>query len=649
MPVASTRAHTYGEWREPFTESKLSLREWNERVYEPWLKAAYDQSIKPYYLQPSHLFNKYDSEYARGVKENLKRGIRGNVALIAHVHNSPFWRTLCELWRSKTVKEREEVVLLTWERQARRAETADFSYRRDNTPELTLNWAADPYNLEDLVAAQLLPPNSDLEYRIVRNPEWERLNAPASSLPLSPGTREFVEEGYLDRHLFLAQFTAQMIFVMTGLPEEERNIMPVSVQPTKEDYEALARSQTAGHGLTVMGVSPRDGLKRCTKCFVAEDEKKLTCCAKCKAIGRLVWECQVEDYPQHKKQCGKRLADVTTTFNPDRQNFASPRQLEVLKWLRSTPRVIWAVTNSREDEHGQLYDRNTVFNLPSFVSRYNTTLVALHAIREKAFAQKDEVSIGILALFLSLNATRVDETDKDIQVVKRVQLSDTDIQEHLDILALFLELAEHTSKSQIERAMLVAEEAVEEEKEYELIKALFAQLKTGTHDPAYPPVSPTSAFHLAFLLARPTNFFSFPSPSSRVTKPEEVPRYGMPLPEGVRPFEPTVAAVRALAFRAIESNGRDSLAVGVLMLLVLAQQGYDGDDDEPGPRLVRRWQCTQFGKELGLPEGRVQQLRDGAEHELEKQEGEEWELVRGALRQLRQLKTDRTKVRAKKQ
>ncbi|GAA5945384.1 hypothetical protein JCM10213_007597 [Rhodosporidiobolus nylandii] len=626
MPPASYRGHTYGVWREAFTESKLSFREWNKRVYEPWLKAAYDQSIKPYYLQPSHIFNKYDGEYARGVKESLKQA------------------DICQLWRSKTVKEREEAVLLTWERQARRAETGDLSYRRDCTPGLVLKWADDPYNFEDLVRAQLLPPNSDFKYRIVRNKEWERLNAPASSLPPSRGTREFVEEeGYLDRHLFLAQFTTQLIFAMTGMPEEERDMIRTGVKPSKEDYEAASQSwKTRGLPITV-GSGATDGVQRCTTCLAPETEKKLTCCAKCKAIGRLVWycgrDCQVKDYKgdkgkqPHKKQCGKPLAETAAPFDPTRQNFASPAQLRLLEWLRSMPRCVWAVSDAEEDGRGGFHkERTTVFNLPSFVSRYCTTLSALHAIREKASSEKDDISIGIIATFISLVRTRAEEALEGQRTFKPVQLSEDEVKEHLDILALYLEFEADEQKSRMERAMLVAEEAVAEKEEYEVIKALFEQLKTGKADLAYGSISPSSANHLDHLLADLRSFFTFPALPLKAGKADLPSRLRIPLPEDIKPFEPSVAAIRSLAFRAIESSERDSLAVGVLMLFVSAAQGdmIDGQNDAG--------QCDNFCADLGLPAGRVQQLRNDAEGEFEKQEGGDWELLRQGLKQLRELR-----------
>ncbi|GAA6030495.1 hypothetical protein JCM8097_006174 [Rhodosporidiobolus ruineniae] len=624
MVQLSYRPHTYPEWRPAFLDSRMPFKQYNEEVYEPWLKRAYTLP-KPYYLQPSHLFTKFDSEYARAHKEQAKVILCGIIEHLGMLHREKSFADICLTWRRYSKKQRQDLCLLTWARQARRAETAQFSYRRDDTPELVLSWADDPYNFEDLVAAQVLAPGSTVDYRIVPNKEWSALNEPPSCLPLSRGLREYIETGFIDRHLFLARFTVQLIESILGLTaddDDERSMIAVGVKATKDDISEARR--TGGRGAGPIVTSSRgdeEAVKRCSQCLVPESQKKLTVCGKCKEKqNRMVWfcgrECQVSAWPKHKIICGKPLADSSPSsvppYDASRSKAVTPRQLEHLKWLRMLPRVVWAYGTADEGKRGELINkRETKLILPSFVTAFRPALDKLVQAREDAFLRKDDVSIGILGLFVraaspyAINPPRTPD-------------------KALEMLALHLEF----KVGELERAMVVAEEEILRKEEFKVERAALAQLKDG---------KTSGEDHYDDLLRFPTAYFSFPSPALPSS------RHHIPLPDYVQPFARSLAAVREITFRALESGGRDELAVGITALLVRAAQGYGDESQNRGAQVFERYQFDGFGREMGLPEGKVTRLRDAAQDKLEEQEGEEWELVKGALAQLEKAKADRSR------
>lgn len=108
--------------------------------------------------------------------------------------------------------EREELLLLVWERQHCRAEEKGFLLRRVECPELVLDFAKDPFEFQLLMQSIIFDRRTDTQYRLPRNAAWERLNdATKSSLPPSRAVRAFTEDARLARALFLAQFVVELL------------------------------------------------------------------------------------------------------------------------------------------------------------------------------------------------------------------------------------------------------------------------------------------------------------------------------------------------------------------------------------------------------------------------------------------------------
>ncbi|GAA6030475.1 hypothetical protein JCM8097_006166 [Rhodosporidiobolus ruineniae] len=628
--VVAYRCHTYLEWRTDFDKSDLSFKEYNEKVYEPWLKRAYTIP-KPYYLQPSHLFNKFDSEYARAHNEQAKFILKKHVEFISDFYRSPAFREFCLAWRFFTKEKREELCLLVWERQLRRAAEVEMGYRRDEAPEFTLAWAADPLNFEDLVAAQVLSPGSTVDYRIVPNKEWSALNEPPPSLPLSRGLRAYVDEGFVDRHLFLAQFTLQLIRAAAGLPDEERHMAACGVEPTAEDVAEARRSQTCSDGPILVGSESvgkiEKSIKHCSHCWCPETQKKLTVCGKCKEKqNRLVSfcgrDCQVAAWPEHKLTCGKPLANASVSVPSSRPSAPTPRRIEYLEWLRTRPTVVWALTTGGAGEQPwQLVDEKTYsFQLPPFIPRYIPTLDQLIATRDQAFISQDEVSLGILGLFLKAASPYSNPVASDVE-------------KQLECLAVVLEIED----ADLERAMVVADEAVSENEEWRLVKEALQILKSNDTSNRRSPILPRLEFFHNMRLARPDSFSSFPSPLD----PKE--RYSALLPSLVKPFERSLRAIRAVASRAVESGGRDELAIGILALLSTTSLGKSGKKDPAREAFFETHLVASLASDFDLSKDKIVQLRERAREELEDAEGEEMELVKGVLVQLEKANEDRSR------
>lgn len=212
MPVAYPRAHTRTVPPPSWTDSGLaSYRQYNKN-FEAYLAAGCAPSVKPYLSQPSHIFAKYASAYAISVQRDAAN-IARNLILHGLFIKHPIFSMMMAKWHDMSVEEREDLCLQVWEQSQRRAETADFDYRRCECPELTLEWAEDPYNFDALISAMVFDESAGVSYRHVPNKDFDRLNGTdsKSTVPLSAGQRSFCEEGKVMRALYLAQFASQVI------------------------------------------------------------------------------------------------------------------------------------------------------------------------------------------------------------------------------------------------------------------------------------------------------------------------------------------------------------------------------------------------------------------------------------------------------
>jgi hypothetical protein len=199
----------YAKRRNP----NLTYRQFNTDRFEPWLRKAFATTVKPFFEGPAHLYLKYQSPFGVSFRTESLEMARGlaSIELPRWMKESTF-PDLMVKWHDLSVEEREDYFLLVCERQQRRAETADFLYRRAECPELVISFAEDPSNFQWLMQQLVLDPNAEQQYRIPPSEDWDRLNdATRSSLPPSGPLRAFTEDGKSGRMLFLNQFVIQLL------------------------------------------------------------------------------------------------------------------------------------------------------------------------------------------------------------------------------------------------------------------------------------------------------------------------------------------------------------------------------------------------------------------------------------------------------
>jgi hypothetical protein len=193
--------------------NSLTYRQYNQERFEPWMKRAYAPSVTPFFEGPPQNFLPYLTPDLVYIREELRLCVQQTAART--LPNLMEFEELPELmrrWHRSSVREREELCLLVFERLQRRAEMIGFLFRRVECPELTLDFARDPFKLEMLFAAIILERDSGVPYRLPPSPVWERMHdVNASGLPASRAVRAFTEEGRLSRALFLSKFAIGML------------------------------------------------------------------------------------------------------------------------------------------------------------------------------------------------------------------------------------------------------------------------------------------------------------------------------------------------------------------------------------------------------------------------------------------------------
>ncbi|GAA5944096.1 hypothetical protein JCM10213_008999 [Rhodosporidiobolus nylandii] len=584
MPAVPVRAHTHADNPNAFTGSGLDYRTYN-RYYEAYLARCYSPSVKPFTLGPSHIWTKYTSDFGTSIREDAADLVRG----IILEDFGLFFRegivpALFERWRGYTVREREDHCLRVWESQQKRAEEEQFLYRRAEAPELTLAWAKDANNLEKLVHAlysdKETASREGISYRHVPSPDgsWERLNLVADGVPASRGLRAFCEEGRIMRALYLAQFSFTLLH---DIPQNDQ------------------------HKIVINSAS---GTKHCASCLVPETKKVLTCCSRCKPVGRFAWYCGPvcfkAAWSAHKKTCGKPLAELASSTHGARKEAPTLIQLKHLEWLAKFPIAVYGHTVQADGGRPQIM----LMQLPPYVRPYLPTLEAMKALRDRAVKGKESLDVGLLGRFICAVSPPGGEMTAN---------------DHLELLAELLGF----KVAEVKRNISLAEEKVDGVDA--LVLSCLQQIEDGVPDPAFPDqnLPGTALTFLNELLANPSTFYSF-------TVPERSGRFAVPLPSFISPFDTALSALRSFAMRSLLSSGADRTAVGYLMLFAFAASTME--DKTGAVPLMRRLQVREVEGMLGLRDGDAEAAISAADKALEVRKDEEGKLLQDVLRQLRE-------------
>ncbi|GAA6030471.1 hypothetical protein JCM8097_006164 [Rhodosporidiobolus ruineniae] len=494
MPHTYIRAHTHTKYpHERFETSDVSFADWNFS-YEHWLGLSYAPSIPPWYSSVPHVsWTRYTTAFAIGNRHDLLQALKGQLAKLDLVAKVCGQAVLFERWRRMPYSRREQLVLRIFENQVRRCEAQRYPFRRDECPEMVLsNLAKDLDFLEDLFHAQVGAP-ADEDYRIVRNEAWERLADPRKSGKtqlgaMSSGLQGWVEEGYLSRHLYLAQFTNLWIESLLGkdLPPLDQPLLSSSYRPTAADRRNFDELQVPDHPVSSPAMlNKRDAIKVCAGCSATAD-------------------CQRSSWPTHKPACGKAFsASSSSPRPPSTRAPASKDQLAHLDYLAQFPLAIFGMSTSEEDHRGRVTNETDVlFDLPLFVRPFLDARRALLRLRDAATRTRDDVAVGVTVLFMTLAAKYGAASARATNDGQRALC--------VEMIRPLLDLTE----GEIETAMAVAEAelATRDEVDLKLVAAVFEQLRKGKPDPAYRkqniPDNRLSRDFLCGLLLRPNSFFA---------------------------------------------------------------------------------------------------------------------------------------------
>jgi hypothetical protein len=225
---ARARALTDETKRITFAASGLSFRAYNE-LYEMWLENRYRDDIKPYTSRSAHHYDPYLTETGY---ENTLQHTEGAIAfarkLQEQFEDGDRVEHIAQLWREMGKVKREELVLEVFEGQCRRSEMGEYIWTREDTPELTLEWATsfDKDGIANWIRLWFDQGQTEEErrksekdedalgYRNLRNDKWDRVNGvfeiENAFVPVKKSIRAFVHDGIARRNQFLRQFIREL-------------------------------------------------------------------------------------------------------------------------------------------------------------------------------------------------------------------------------------------------------------------------------------------------------------------------------------------------------------------------------------------------------------------------------------------------------
>ncbi|GAA6030647.1 hypothetical protein JCM8097_006254 [Rhodosporidiobolus ruineniae] len=150
------RADSFDEPHVTYSTSGLDYRTYNDIYYEPWLRSAYAKDLRPFYLRPPHVDVKYTTEFGAAIRST-------NAGALPHIISDIFQllqddngeQRFLQAWYRASVRQREDWCLRVWQHQQSSVEGANIFFGRDDVPEFTLGWAANPHNYHTLLIAAI--------------------------------------------------------------------------------------------------------------------------------------------------------------------------------------------------------------------------------------------------------------------------------------------------------------------------------------------------------------------------------------------------------------------------------------------------------------------------------------------------------------
>jgi len=234
--IAHSRALTDSTKRITLAASGLSFRSYNE-LYEKWLKNRYRDDIKPFTTHSPHVYDPYITEHGLSMVLDMDRATTSLAEELERDANEEgFVQAFAQLWREMGKQKREEMVLTVWEDQCRRAEKGEYIWAREDTPELTLNWATGDAQdgTPNWIKLWLNQAQTEeekrrsrkdkdaLPYLNLRNDKWDRANGvfeiEKSLVPVRKSIRAFVHDGIARRNYHLRQFVQELFCVLVSEP-----------------------------------------------------------------------------------------------------------------------------------------------------------------------------------------------------------------------------------------------------------------------------------------------------------------------------------------------------------------------------------------------------------------------------------------------
>lgn len=226
--IARSRALTDEKQRITYRASGLSFRQYNE-LYEKWLSNRYSDKIKPFTKRPLSAFDMFLTETAHSWRVELN-DMNCSVArrLEDWANTKGYLTNMAWIWRDLGQKKREQLVLGVWEDMCTRAEEGEYTWSREDTPEMTLDFATglDDQGVGNWIRLWETQAQSEeekrrskedpdaLPYRNLRNVKWDRVNGvleiEASAVPVKKSVRAFVADGVGRRNYHLRQFIEEL-------------------------------------------------------------------------------------------------------------------------------------------------------------------------------------------------------------------------------------------------------------------------------------------------------------------------------------------------------------------------------------------------------------------------------------------------------